>query len=196
MDGKRRNVWHRTAGGPARWRMSPQALLRLGVALLVLACLLPQGAGAEYRRKLCEVCGRGWDESPSRMVFHLDFGKRVKTVRVCGPFCLCERLERHPDVPPQDVLICAYKDHAKTDASMIYADKAVFLYGVRGDEKQAREPYVAGFATHSEAEDAKKQMGGEILSWDEVFKRCKKLAADWEPKQDEHYQELHQHPPR
>jgi len=176
--------------------MRARVLLRQGVALLVLACLLPQGAGAEYQRKLCEVCGRCWDESPSRLVFHLDFGKRVKTVRVCSPFCLCERLERHPDIPAQDVLICVYKERAKTGALMIYADKAVFLYGVEGDEKQSREPYVAAFGTRSEAEDAKKDLGGEILGWDEVFKRCKKLAADWEPEHEDPYQPLRQHPPR
>ena len=164
-------------------------LLRLMPVLLGLLLLAPPPShGVE--RTLCEICGRDWGHAPSRIRFTLQLGRHNQTVFVCSPLCMCKRLERHPDIPPEGALIIDYASLEADEPRWVAAENAFCLYGVKGDTKAAHEPFVAAFARRAKAEELQKTLGGELCAWDDVFKKCTKLAAESKDGEHHPYQKL------
>jgi len=148
------------------------------LAALAALLLLAQPSAAQVERKHCDVCGRFWDSSPSRISFKLVFGKHMKSIIVCSPFCYCERLERHPDVEPVEIKVCYFPEAKDRLAGQIPVEKAAILYGVKGELEYSAAPFIAAFRSREEARKAQTRLGGELVSWETTYARCKKLASE------------------
>jgi len=131
-------------------------------------------------RPLCKVCRRFWDTSPSRIDFSLKFSHTVKQYRVCSLFCYSEFMEDYPDKEPETVLIVNYATLDQDMPNQLNLAKATYLYDAEGDYEKSEEPHVYAFATEKQAEEAKEDLGGEVVSFEEAMKRIKKLTDDYE----------------
>jgi hypothetical protein len=159
----------------------------LRAALVVCAAVLLSATPCicgEAGHDLCEVCGRCWAASPSRMRCQLVLERHISNIQVCSPFCLCERIERYSgrDYELRGLQIIDYSTLDKDPVRWAEVQHATFLVGINGDVKDAGEPLVAAFARVKVAQQAQEELGGKIQSWDELYKQCVKLAADFEPK--------------
>jgi hypothetical protein len=163
--------------------MSAATFSRIVTVIALLgATLLPAGAGADgLDRRVCERCRRFWDDSPARMKLSLDFDKVRKEYYLCGPFCVMEELELHEGKEPAQLLVQDYPNRDDPQPLLMRADRAFFLYGVSGEDIEMAEPYVAAFRTEKDALAAKGALGGELMKWDKIAPKVKKLAAEYEP---------------
>lgn len=167
----------------AGWRSAGVvfALALLGAAVLLLATL--PAYSSESGHELCAVCGRSWPKSPSRMRCEVKLGNHSTQIQVCGPFCLCERLERYAG-REYELTSLQIIDYASLDQEYprwANVKQAAFLVGIKGDIKAACEPLVAAFAGEKPARAAQAKLGGELTAWDKLFQQCVKLAGEYEP---------------
>lgn len=150
--------------------------------LLLALCAVPANADMTHR-KLCPVCRRFADDSPSAVRLQLSINGHDKTLLFCSPFCLAEALEDHTDDTVKAIFIVSYKTHRDPSPELIPVGKAHILYGTTGKTNYSAEPYVAAFWSEKEAQEARSDLGGEEMNWDKVLEKCVKLAADWEPEE-------------
>jgi len=66
-------------------------------------------------------------------------------------------------------------------------DNAHFLYDAEGDFEKTCEPFTYAFATREQAEQARAELGGEVLDYDEVRERITELTDEYEPERQLHY---------
>ena len=151
--------------------------------LVLVACALtcPEtGVEALEPRPLCQVCRRYTDTSPSRVVAEMPVGKHSEMIDACSLFCFCERLEDYR----RDPLWIRVLDFASRNDEMpntLSAENAVYVSGIALDLKKAAEPHIVAVPTHKTAERTRQEMGGKIEDWESVFAKCRALAEEWEP---------------
>ncbi len=166
------------------WRSTAMRALRplLAVCLAVLLAVTPSFGGV-MEHDLCEVCGRSWPKSPSRIRFSVVLNRHSTQIHVCSPFCFCERIERYAgrEYELQGAQVIDYSSLQDETPRWAGLENATYLVGIDGDIKQANAPLVAAFARAKTATAAQEQLGGEITAWDELYQQCVKLAAEHQP---------------
>jgi hypothetical protein len=167
-------------------RLALSAALTAALLLALHATAIP--AGIDVRN--CERCGRFWDDSPSHMRLTLDYDGHGKDYYLCSPFCTLEELERHPTGELAGLYIVDYSQKDELVPIMLVADHAFFLYGVKGDKADAREPWVAAFQSEKYAKEAKAALGGVLLKWEDVRKKVAKLTDEYEAPGPRQYERL------
>lgn len=162
-------------------------MLRIMLSLVMLACLLAAPLGAQpalasTQRPHCEVCGRYTDKSPCRIRAAEKIGRHLLDIDVCSVLCYAERLE---DLQGEIIALQVLDSTTVHDdvPLTLGAVKAVYLYGTTGNEEKTAKPFILAFANNKAAEEARKTVGGELMSWDDVLAKCVKLAKDYEPPQ-------------
>jgi hypothetical protein len=150
-----------------------------GVAGLLL---LPGISQSAFEMKLCEQCRRMWDDSPSRMRVVADLKSRSKTILVCSPRCLADQLETQGKWTFSVIQVVDWRDRDSMEPRFIAAARATYRVDINEgeDEEHARAPLVAAFPNEKLAASDGKALGGKLSDWDDLLKRCKKLAAEEE----------------
>ena len=71
-------------------------------------------------------------------------------------------------------------------------ESARYLIGVNDEKDLSHDPDIAAFRTEKQLSGAKAgELGGKTISWDEIMKKCKKLAAENDDSVDDPYSPLH-----
>lgn len=169
-------------------------MLRLGwmplaAALLVLLFGPGQARGTMpgEPRPHCEVCRRFWDTSDARIELSMKFSHTVRSYRVCSLFCYGEFMEDYPDKEPESVMIVNHATLGDELPGRLRLEKARFLYDAEGDYEKTAEPFTYAFATEEQAEEAREELGGELLDYDEMLERITELTDEYEPDRQLHY---------
>lgn len=144
------------------------------VAALLLAAL-PLAA---FEMKLCEECRRNWDDSPARIRLVIGAGNRDKTIHICSPLCCVQQMDARPNAEFKAIQVVDWRARGEVSPTMLMAQRAHFLVGIDGDEQKTREPYVAAFNSERLARAQIESLGGQLLDWDALLERCRKLAED------------------
>jgi hypothetical protein len=76
---------------------------------------------------------------------------------------------------------------------MLLVQDAWFLFDAKGKESVCQKPHIYAFKSKDEALKEQKNVGGQLLQWDDVKPKVKQLAADWNPT-GEHHIELQGRP--
>ncbi len=168
-----------------------RAGLRLAVLALAVLLAVPLQGQAKVERTLCDVCGRVWDDSPSRMKSYVDLGhNHSRTLYACSPFCMLERMEDYKDRTFGTTQIVLHKDYKETSPNMLVVERSWYLVDIEGDEEKSAEPYVAAFRNKKAAEQGQKDLGGKVIDWDTLYKRVIKLTEDYEPHPPKEFSKL------
>jgi len=112
----------------------------------------------------------------------LDFGKREKAYNLCSPVCFSEFMEDYPDQEPTRIQIMDFRDARELHPALYNVLQMSFLFGIEGEEEDAHPPFVAAFPLKEQAREAQESLGGELLDWEAVHKRCQKVAEEEEAK--------------
>jgi hypothetical protein len=150
----------------------------LSAAALTVIHAIPSEA---FTRQMCEACRRNYIDSPSRITFSIDHGRRIGRLYVCSPVCMFETLEDYPDDKPGRPSVILWKDRADPNGLMNLVEDVVWLLAVKGDKEKSHPPLCAAFKTKEEAKEAQKNLGGEIRDWKKVAEKCRRVASDEEP---------------
>ena len=140
-------------------------------------------ANSRGSRPHCEVCRRFTDTSPAQMDVSYRFGKHVKIYKICSFFCYLEFIEDFSEHVPISTRAVNFSSWNQEGLLFINANRGYFLYGVEGDEQKTHEPYSVAFNTESQAETAQKELGGEIMRFEELVALVKKLTDEYEPEE-------------
>jgi len=157
---------------------------RLALAALFALTAVIVGATAAQAlnpRPICEICRRYTDKSPGRVVAFIELGNHVKKLDTCSIFCFIELLEDQVK-EPSVVYIADYATFGTEDHIPLKADQAWFLFNCdSGDDQKINEPYTYAFASEDLAREYQDELGGELLSWDELVDKVRELTDEWEP---------------
>lgn len=175
---------------PGLLRKSLLAALSVLLALAVAGPSVAQMPAPGEPRPHCTVCRRFWDSSPSRIKFTLKFKHTVKEYLVGSLFCYSEFMEDYPDKEPETAVIVNYLTRDDPAPLQLNLKKAVYLYDADGDDEKDAEPHVYAFANKDQAKEAQKDLGGEIVDFDEAMKRIKPLTDEYEPDLELYYSPL------
>jgi hypothetical protein len=99
---------------------------------------------------------------------------------VAGPIAMFKKLETYSR-QPRAVLILDYTSRNDKVQRMLVAGDAWFLYDADGDTEVCQAPFIYAFKDKDSALKAQHDVHGELLRWDSVGARAKKVAADWSP---------------
>ena len=141
--------------------------------LLVLPLLLVFGAvaqAAEKTRPRCENCGMFTDVSSTNVHAMLKVnGKEAEHNFVCLG-CVNEFMRDKLDGKAEltGLKIIDYPTFGTKSPQWIDGMKAWYLFGTK-PLKGSMEPYVAAFATKEAATKAKQKLGGDLLSFEDIW---------------------------
>lgn len=110
--------------------------------------------------KKCELCGMFWDKSTTRLTATIK-GDAGHTFESIG--CLFQSVDAKADVS-------SFKINDYATGKMIDGKKAHYLYGT-SRLKGSMAPFTAAFASKDAAGKAKAELGGEYVTFDDLWKK-------------------------
>jgi hypothetical protein len=161
------------------------------LATLALVALLPRSEPAvAFEMKICDHCGRLWDDSPSRVRALADGNGKPKDINTCSPYCLAAVLKSKPHYKLESAQVVLWDEREEVRPLMLNAANSRFLIGVKDAKDLSHDPDIAAFRSDQQLATSKGKLGGKTVSWDEIMKRCRKLAAEADDDDESDYQPL------
>jgi hypothetical protein len=108
----------------------------------------------------------------------LVFGRHAKTQDLCSVRCFCELMAGYDEDQLSSALVVDYATSTFEQPLMQSVQRATFLYGTTGDEQKTREPFVLAFTSEGDAEKAREDLGGDLMSWEEVREVVSQLVTE------------------
>jgi hypothetical protein len=139
-----------------------------------------RGADETLHPKRCDITQIVLKDCPNRVQANFDDGQHQWAISVAGPIALFEKLERYKRTP-SEIYILDYDQFQQGQTRLLKASNAWFLFDAKGDPVVCQEPCIYAFKSRAAADAARKDIGGQLLDWDEVSAKADELAEEWEP---------------
>ena len=120
-------------------------------------------------RPRCEVCRMFWDISSTRVEASIKADGKTAAHKFESFGCLAQFMKAG-DKSLVSVKVLDYGTAASKTPKLIDAKKAWFLHGT-SKLKGSMAPFIAAFATKDAATKAQKDLGGDLMQWDKLWKK-------------------------
>ncbi|OYT69910.1 MAG: hypothetical protein CFK52_12650 [Chloracidobacterium sp. CP2_5A] len=128
----------------------------------------PLAASAPQAPPSCPICGMPVLAEESENRFEATIPNRPP-VPICSAVCAVVYADRHPEMTRLDVF-----DYQRR--ALVPATTAIHLYDSKLDVRAAMPPITASFAVRADAEAARKQHGGRLLTWEELKRAIRQTS--------------------
>jgi hypothetical protein len=146
------------------------------VAALLFHAVISSGlARAADEHIHCSTCGMHADTSSTEVLASIKAGSKTSNLTFCSLGCVFDMLEeKGSSVSLKGLKVLDHKTAATKNRKLLSVSDAWFLYDTER-LKGSMAPFIAAFASKSDATSAQEELGGELLQWPEVKSR---LTAD------------------